>query len=102
MNDAAKALIDHELTIEGRRFRVTAVEDRAPAAGVPGMPGAPAFTRLEIRAEPALRIDLALPEEWNGRLFVNGNGGFAGEGVDSPLRDVTGRSVSVISDEPVP
>ena len=87
MNDAAKALTDQELTIEGRLFKVTAVEERPASPSAPGSPATPAFTRLEIRAAPALRIDLALPEEWNGRLYVHGNGGFAGEGVDSPLRD---------------
>jgi len=87
MNDAAKALMDQELTIEGRLFSVTAIEERPASPPTPESPASPPFTRLEIRAAPALRIDLALPEEWNGRLYVIGNGGFAGEGVDSPLRD---------------
>lgn len=70
-----------ELTIEGRHFTVSVVEERAAS------PVSPPFTRLEIRAAPALRVDLALPADWNGSLYVHGNGGFAGEGVDSPLRD---------------
>lgn len=69
------------LTLEGRTFRVVSVTERESA----GM--TPAFHLLEIRAQPALRIDLALPAEWNGSLYALGNGGFAGEPVDSPLRD---------------
>jgi hypothetical protein len=71
------------LTIEGREFRVAGTTARQ-AEGM-----APAFQLLEIRAQPALRIDLALPAAWNGRLYANGNGGYAGEAVDSPLRDIS-------------
>lgn len=77
------AVQGRSLNIEGREFRVVSVTTREPA----GM--TPAFRLLEIRAQPALRVDLALPEEWNGRLYMNGNGGFAGEPVDSPLRDLS-------------
>lgn len=82
MTMTAQQLVGEVLVLEDRGFKVAEVEERA---AVPPM--APPFTRLEIRAEPALRIDLALPAEWNGRLYVHGNGGFAGEPVDSPLRD---------------
>ena len=68
--------------VEGRRFRVTRVTERAAAGG------APAFHQIEARAEPALRVDLALPLNWNGRLCVQGNGGYAGEAVDTPFRDL--------------
>ncbi len=78
-----QALRGQTLIIEDREFRVVALTSREPS----GM--TPAFHLLEIRAQPALRVDLALPPEWNGRLYTNGNAGFAGEPVDSPLRDVT-------------
>jgi len=78
-----KTVSGRSLNIEGRDFRVESVTARE-AAGI-----TPAFRLLEIRAQPALRVDLALPAEWNGRLYMNGNGGFAGEPVDSPLRDLS-------------
>jgi len=71
----------YSISIEGRGFQVASVTSRKPD-GI-----TPAFSLLEIRAEPALRVDLALPKDWNGRLYMNGNGGYAGEPVDSPLRD---------------
>lgn len=74
-------LVGHAITIEGRRFKVVSVTARQ-AKGP-----APAFRLLEIRAAPALRVDLALPADWNGRLYMVGNGGYAGEPVDSPMRD---------------
>ena len=71
-----------QLEIEGRNFDLVATTDRAAT------PISPAFTLLEIRAAPALRIDIAVPEAWNGKLYVVGNGGYAGEDVDSPMRDL--------------
>jgi hypothetical protein len=69
------------LSVEGRAFAVAAASRREPTSG------APAYCLLEIRSPPALRVDLALPMRWNGRLYMNGNGGYAGEAVDSPMRD---------------
>lgn len=78
----ADRLKGHELEIEDRAFTVTDVTER-DAAGF-----SPAFTRIEVRSAPALRVDLALPGAWNGRLYMTGNGGYAGEAFDNPLQDM--------------
>lgn len=72
----------HALTIEGRAFTVIGVTQRN-AAGF-----SPPLTRIEVHAAPALRVDLALPMEWNGRLYMTGNGGYAGEAFDNPLQEM--------------
>ena len=75
-------LIGHRLVIEQREFTVSGASRREAEGAIP------AFTLFEIRAAPALRIDLALPDTWNDNLYTIGNGGWAGEPVDSPLRDM--------------
>lgn len=76
-----KTLPGQSFVLENRKFTICGLRERA------ANPTAPAFTTLEIRADPALRIDLHLPLEWNDRLYAVGNGGYAGEPVDMPLRD---------------
>jgi hypothetical protein len=48
--------------------------------------GAPAFCRVVAVIQPAVQIEVALPTPWNRRLWMRGNGGFAGEALDAPVR----------------
>ncbi len=45
----------------------------------------PAHCRVEGVILPAVRFWLLLPENWNGRFYMFGNGGFAGQSADEPL-----------------
>jgi feruloyl esterase len=44
------------------------------------------FCRVLIQAQPEIRIEVALPVNWNRRLYMFGNGGYAGEDLESPGR----------------
>jgi hypothetical protein len=46
---------------------------------VPAQSGAPEFCRVEGQVLPEVRFEVSLPTAWNGRLYMFGNGGFAGE-----------------------
>jgi feruloyl esterase len=41
---------------------------------------------VRLQVIPEIRIEVALPVAWNGRLYMFGNGGFAGESLDAPNR----------------
>jgi feruloyl esterase len=60
------------------------------AQTVPMSGSVPAFCRIFGQILPEIRFELSLPVEWNGRLYMFGNGGFAGEALDAPAR-VTNR-----------
>ncbi len=50
----------------------------------------PTFCRILGQILPEVRFELSLPAQWNGRLYMFGNGGSAGEALDAPAR-VTNR-----------
>jgi feruloyl esterase len=50
----------------------------------------PTFCRILGQILPEVRFELSLPAQWNGRLYMFGNGGSAGEALDAPVR-VTNR-----------
>lgn len=52
---------------------------------------APEFCRVVGLIQPEIRFELDLPTEWNGRFYMFGNGGFAGERLDAPGRVATSR-----------
>ena len=45
-----------------------------------------AFCRVLVLVQPEIRIEVALPAAWNRRLYMFGNGGYAGEKLDAPNR----------------
>lgn len=47
---------------------------------------APEYCRVSGQILPEIRFELALPISWNRRLYMFGNGGFAGESFESPSR----------------
>jgi feruloyl esterase len=47
---------------------------------------APEHCKVRIFIQPALNIEVKLPIAWNGRLYMFGNGGWAGESFDAPGR----------------
>jgi tannase/feruloyl esterase len=46
----------------------------------------PQFCRVLGQILPQVRFELSLPAQWNGRLYMFGNGGYAGEALDAPAR----------------
>ena len=53
---------------------------------VPGNADAPEHCRVHILIQPKLNIEVNLPAAWNGRFYMFGNGGFAGESFESAGR----------------
>lgn len=49
------------------------------ATVVPAQGEVPEFCLVQGQIVPEVRFEIALPTAWNGRLFMYGNGGFAGE-----------------------
>jgi feruloyl esterase len=47
---------------------------------------APAHCRVAGQVIPQVGFEVRLPPEWNGRFVMIGNGGYAGEALDSPQR----------------
>jgi feruloyl esterase len=48
----------------------------------------PEFCRVLGVIAPEIRFEVALPSAWNRRLYMRGNGGFAGESLEAPPRIV--------------
>lgn len=62
------------------------------AVSVPARDGVPEFCRVMGQILPEIRFEVALPASWNRRFLMTGNGGYAGDTLESPqrllLRDV--------------
>jgi hypothetical protein len=56
------------------------------AAIVPAAGETPEFCRVAGQIQPEIRFEVGLPSAWNGRLYMFGNGGFAGEPLEAPGR----------------
>jgi Tannase and feruloyl esterase len=46
----------------------------------------PEFCRVIGTIRPEVKFEVALPTAWNRRLYMRGNGGYAGEPLDQPPR----------------
>lgn len=46
----------------------------------------PEFCRVLILVPPEIKIEVSLPARWNRRLYMFGNGGYAGENLEAPGR----------------
>jgi len=53
---------------------------------VPADGETPEFCRVMGQILPAIRFEVALPTKWNRRFMMTGNGGFAGDSLESPQR----------------
>jgi feruloyl esterase len=56
------------------------------AAMVPTSAAAPAFCRVSGLLSPEIAFEVSLPAKWNGRFYMIGNGGHAGEALDDAGR----------------
>src|SRR5215472_14209638 len=58
----------------------------AIAVLIPASADVPEHCRVSGQILPEIRFEVNLPASWNGRFYMSGNGGFAGEGFDLPPR----------------
>jgi feruloyl esterase len=54
--------------------------------GVATVGGVPAHCRVTGVLAPEIAFEVSLPEKWNGRFYMIGNGGHAGENMEDPGR----------------
>ncbi len=59
---------------------------RIAAAAVPAAGDVPAHCRVTGTLAPEIAFEVSLPARWNGRFYMIGNGGHAGEALDDPGR----------------
>lgn len=59
---------------------------RIAAATMPATASAPAHCRVTGLLSPEIAFEVSLPAMWNGRFYMIGNGGLAGESLDDPGR----------------
>jgi tannase/feruloyl esterase len=63
----------------------------ASATPVEASPDVPAYCHVLGVVQPEIRFEVNLPAMWNGRLYMFGNGGYAGEALDNPGRQQAAR-----------
>jgi feruloyl esterase len=56
------------------------------ATVIPAASGVPEHCRVSVMVQPEINIEVNLPADWNGRFYMFGNGGLAGEPFDTPAR----------------
>ena len=56
------------------------------AVAVPAEGDTPEFCRVMGQILPEIRFEVALPSSWNRRFMMTGNGGYAGDTLESPQR----------------
>ena len=66
-------------------FKTTDLVQITPAA-IPASDAAPAYCRVTGLLSPEIAFEVSLPAKWNGRFYMIGNGGFAGDALDNPGR----------------
>ena len=73
-----------------RQTRIVTATLVAPTQSVPG------FCDVRGVILPRINFEVALPLQWNERLYVFGNGGLAGESLDDPSR-IAQRNTALLS-----
>ena len=63
----------------------------ASAIAVPASGDSPTYCRVTGLIQPEIRFEVNLPAEWNGRVYMFGNGGYAGEALEQPGRQATAK-----------
>jgi len=53
---------------------------------IPASSDVPEHCRVHVMVQPEINIEVNLPTKWNSRLYMFGNGGWAGESFESPGR----------------
>ena len=61
---------------------------------MPASSAAPAHCRVMGLLSPEIAFEVSLPANWNGRFYMIGNGGHAGEAMDDRNRVAVALSLS--------
>jgi Tannase and feruloyl esterase len=92
-SEAKSALVDYSNASLSPAETCRAVSDyhnrelrEIHAAPVAATPSAPSFCRVTGVLAPEIAFEIALPDRWNGRFYMIGNGGLAGESLEDRLR----------------
>jgi Tannase and feruloyl esterase len=56
------------------------------AVAIPASDAAPPHCRVTGMLTPEIAFEVSLPQRWNGRFYMIGNGGHAGESLEDPMR----------------
>ena len=56
------------------------------AVATPAAEASPSYCRISGLLDPEIAFEVSLPAKWNGRFYMIGNGGFAGDALDNPGR----------------
>ena len=84
--DYSKADIEPHKTCEAlSKFKSKDIA-QISAASVAGAAAAPAHCRVTGVLSPEIAFEVSLPAKWNGRFYMIGNGGHAGESLDDAGR----------------
>ena len=84
--DYSKAEVEpHKTCGELGKFKSKDIAQIA-AEAIASTDTAPAFCRVSGLLSPEIAFEVALPAKWNGRFYMIGNGGFAGDALDNPAR----------------
>src|SRR5437016_4972926 len=84
--DYSKANIDpHKACEEMGKFKSKDIA-QLTATMMPESAGAPAHCRVAGLLTPEIAFEVSLPSKWNGRFYMIGNGGHAGEALDDAGR----------------
>jgi hypothetical protein len=91
--DAKNALVDYSkadrkpiITCEAiTRYRSTEMV-QISAVELPAAATVPAFCRITGLLNPEIAFEVSLPAMWNGRFYMIGNGGHAGESLEDAMR----------------
>jgi len=95
--DAGKGVVDYRKTVAESKRDCSSLGRLVPSVEgvrltvlnsdtVQAAQGVPAFCRITAVADPEVLVEVALPLRWNGRIYMRGNGGYAGERLDAPNR----------------
>jgi Tannase and feruloyl esterase len=91
--DAKTALVDYSKADMAPRKGCEAMSQfkskdiaKISAATVPAGSAAPAFCQISGLLSPEIAFEVSLPDKWNGRFYMIGNGGLAGEALDDAGR----------------
>lgn len=75
--------------LRNRSFDAVTTLDAHYIAATDRLPG---FCHITGYIQPQIRFELALPDQWNRRVYMFGNGGYAGEDLAAPSRVETRNS----------
>lgn len=95
--DAGKAAVDYRKIVAEPRQACGSIKDMVSVVdgarltvltsdAVAATQDVPAFCRIVAILDPEVLVEVALPLRWNGRIYMRGNGGYAGERIDAPNR----------------